>query len=165
MNNWYIINTQPFAEFKVVGYLCSKDIKTFMPKLSVTRKHARKVEKVFRPLFPGYIFVNANIKNSIRLINNAIGVKSLLSAGNTPSIVPQNVIKQIYSITDNDGVVMKLDLSNYAEGQEVKINQGIFKGSIGNFCSMASKDRVSILLAFLGKQVKISVSSLHISAV
>ena len=165
MNNWYIINTKPCAEFKVVGYLRSKDIKTFMPKLLVTRKHARKVEKVFRPLFPGYIFINANIKNSVRLINNAIGVKSLLSAGETPSIVPQNVIKQIYSITDSDGIVKKLDVSNYDEGQEVKINEGIFKGTIGSFCSMASKDRVSILLAFLGKQVKISISSLHISAV
>ena len=41
---------------------------------------------------------------------------------------------------------------------------GIFKGNVGSFCGMASKDRVSILLAFLGKQVKISVSSLHISA-
>ena len=62
MNNWYIINTKPCAEFKVVGYLRSKDIKTFMPKLLVTRKHARKVEKVFRPLFPGYIFIAINLE-------------------------------------------------------------------------------------------------------
>ena len=101
MNNWYIINTKPSAEFKVINYLNRKDIETFMPKLLVTRKHARKIEKVFRPLFPGYIFINANIKNSIRLINNAIGVKSLLSAGEIPSIVPLNVIKEIFSITTN----------------------------------------------------------------
>ena len=63
MNNWYIINTKPSAEFRVINYLNSKDIKTFMPKLLVTRKHARKVEKVFRPLFPGYIFINTNIQN------------------------------------------------------------------------------------------------------
>lgn len=165
MNNWYIINTKPSAEFRVINYLNCKEIKTFMPKLLVTRKHARKVEKVFRPLFPGYIFINTNIKNSIRLINNTIGVKSLLSAGETPSIVPQNVIKEIYSITDREGLVNKFDVSNYDEGQKVKINEGIFKGNIGNFCNMASKDRVLILLAFLGKQVKISISSLHISAV
>lgn len=165
MNNWYVINTKPSAEFRVASYLNSKNIKTFMPKLLVTRKHARKIEKVFRPLFPGYIFINTNIKNSVRLINNAIGVKSLLSAGESPSIVPQNVISEIYSITDSEGVVKKLDTSCYSEGQEVKINVGIFKGNIGSFCSMTSKDRVSILLAFLGQKVKISISSLHISAV
>jgi len=164
MNNWYIVNTKPCAEFKVINYLTSNNIKTFLPKFLVTRKHARKVQKVFRPLFPGYVFINININNSIRLVKNTIGVKSLLSAGDSPSCVSQNIINELLANTDSRGVIKKLEAANYDVGQEIKISEGIFKGNVGNFCGMASKDRVSILLAFLGKQVKISVSSLHISA-
>jgi len=42
------------------------------------------------------------------------------------------------------------------------MNIGI--GNIGNFCRMSNKDRISILLTFLGSEVKVSISSLHISA-
>ena len=164
MNKWYIINTKPHSEFKVISYLMRNNIQTFMPKLLVTRKHARKIDKVLRPLFPCYIFVYADIKYNYRLINNTIGVKNILSSGNEPSCVPKIIIDELSAHTDSKGIVNKLDVSNYDLGQEIQISEGIFKGSIGSFCGLSGKDRVLVFLEFLGKQVKFSISSLFISA-
>lgn len=164
MNKWYIINTKPHAEFRVIDYLATKNIKTFMPKLMVTRKHARKIENVLRPLFPSYLFVYINLENSYRIVSSSIGVKSILSTGSSPSPVPDNVINELNQYTDCRGLVTKIDTSRFKTGQQVKINHGIFKGSVANFCAMSGKERVSILLELLGKQVKISISSLYISA-
>jgi len=165
MNSWYVVNTKPHTEFKVISYLVSKDVKIFMPKLLVTRKHARKIEKVLRPLFPTYLFVNVNINKSYRLINNAIGVKGILSSGDIPSCVPKEVIDNLFKYTNSEGLVSKLDTSNFKLGQIVKINDGLFSGNIGKFCGMSDKDRVSIFLEFLGRQVKVSISSLYIATV
>ena len=57
MKSWYVVNTKPHSEFKVINYLNSKNITVFMPKLLVSRSHARQVKKVLRPLFPSYFFV------------------------------------------------------------------------------------------------------------
>jgi len=164
MNDWYVINTKPYAEFKVISYLASKKIKTFMPKFLVTRRHARKIDKVFRPLFPNYIFVNADINKNYRIINSAIGVKSILGSGEKPSSVPDSIINELIFITDEKGMVKYLDKSNYSYGQEVRINEGLFKGNIGKFCQMNDRDRVLILISFLGRKLKINILSLHIAA-
>lgn len=163
MNKWYIINTKPHSEFKVINYLMRNDIQTFMPKLLVTRKHARKIDKVLRPLFPCYIFVYVDINYTYRLINNTIGVKNILSSGNESSCVPKIVIDELSAYTDPKGIVNQLDVSNYNLGQEIQIREGIFKGAIGSFCGLSGKDRVIVLLEILGKQVKSSISSLCIS--
>ena len=133
MNDWYVINTKPHAEFKVISYLASKKIETFMPKFLITRRHARKVDKVFRPLFP--------------------------------SSVPNSIIDELNSITDDNGLVKYLDKSNYSYGQEVRINEGLFRGNIGKFCQMNDKERVLVLISFLGRKLKVSVPSLHIAAI
>ena len=164
MKEWYILNTKLHCEFQVISYLINKNIKNFMPKLLVTRSHARKIEKVLRPLFPGYIFININVDKSYRAVNNIIGVKGIISLGNSPSCVPKTVINDMQSYTDSEGLVYKWKVSNYKIGQEIKIKNGIFKGNIGSFCGMSSKDRVSILLAFLGSEVRVSISSLGVAA-
>ena len=163
MNNWYVVNTKPHSEFTVINYLSSKGIKIFMPKLVVTKKHARKIEKVLRPLFPTYLFVYSNIKTNFRLINNTIGVKGILSSGDTPSCVPVEVINDLFSYVDSKEIVTTLDTSNFKLGQSVEINDGIFKGSIGSFCGMSDKDRVLLFLEFLGRKVQVSISSLYVA--
>ena len=164
MKEWYILNTKLHCEFQVISYLINKDIKNFMPKLLVTRSHARKIDKVLRPLFPGYVFININVDKSYRTVNNIIGVKGILSSGNSPSCVPKKVINEMQSYTDSKGQVYKWKVSNYKIGQEIKIQDGIFKGNIGSFCGISSKDRVSILLAFLSSEIRVSIPSLDISA-
>ena len=165
MRKWYTINTKPHAEFKVISFLASKKIETFMPKFLATRRHARKVEKIFKPLFPSYVFVNADITKNYRLINSTIGVKNILGSREEPSSLPNSIIDELNFITDDKGIVKYLDKSAYNYGQKVKINEGLFKGNIGQFCQMKDHERVLVLISFLGRKLKINISSLHIAAI
>ena len=58
-----------------------------------------------------------------------------------------------------------MDKSAYNYGQKVKINEGLFKGNIGQFCQMKDHERVLVLISFLGRKLKINISSLHIAAI
>lgn len=161
MKNWYVVNTKPHSEFKVIEFLKSKKIKTFMPQLVVTRSHARKIEKVSRPLFPTYFFTKINIGESFRIIKNTIGVKCILSKGNIPSYVSDIVMQDLFLNTDKNGVIKNIS-KNFNIGQKVKISEGLLKGRVGDYLGMSSKDRILVFLDFFGRESKISVSCLSV---
>lgn len=163
MKSWYVVNTKPHSEFKVINYLNSKNITIFMPKLLVTRSHARQVKKVLRPLFPSYFFVKVNIDNSFRLIKSTIGVKGMLTNGNKPTCVDYEIMQNLFDNTDENGIVKKLTVRKFKIGQKLEINDGLFKGKICSFYGMSAKDRISVLLDFLGRKSKISVSIFNVA--
>ena len=162
MKSWYVVNTKPHSEFKVINYLNSKNITIFMPKLLVSRSHARQVKKVLRPLFPSYFFVYINIERSFRIVKSTIGVKGMLTNGNKPTCVHHDIMQNLFNSTDTNGIVKKLAVNEFKIGQKLEINEGLFKGKIGSFYGMSAKDRISVLLDFLGRKSKISVSILNV---
>lgn len=164
MKSWYVVNTKPHSEFKVINYLNSKNITIFMPKLLVSRSHARQVKKVLRPLFPSYFFVYINIEHSFRLVKSAIGVKGMLTNGNIPTCVHHDVMKNLFNNTDTKGIVKRPSINEFQIGQKIEINEGIFKGKIGSFYSMPAKDRIAVLLDFFGRKSKISISILNVAS-
>ena len=165
MNKWFAVNTKPYAEFKVITHLSRQNFKTFMPKFLVTRRHARKIEKVLRPFFPSYLFVTLDVsKDSFRAINNTRGVNCILSAGDIPSPIPESIINDLINLNDENGLITKLGKIEYNVGQEVKLNDGPFFGHIGKFMGMKDDQRVSVLLNFLGRQISIPMPSIYISS-
>ena len=165
MKKWYAINTKPHSEFKVINYLNYNNIQTFMPKILVNRSHAGKKDKIVKPLFPSYLFATIDISNSsFRQINNTFGVKSILGFGKEPAEVPETIIDSLMKITNAEGLVKNIDKSYYAVGQEVNINEGPFMGFVGKFCGMKGDQRVMILLNLLGRNLKVPLSSMHVSA-
>ncbi len=162
MKSWYVVNTKAHSEFKVINYLNSKNITIFMPKLLVTRTHARQVKQVLRPLFPSYLFVYINLDHSFRLIKSAIGVKGMLTNGNKPTCVSFDIMQNLFDNTDTNGIVKRLTVAKFKIGQKLEINEGLFKGKIGSFYGMSAKDRISVLLNFLGRKSKISISILNV---
>ena len=163
MKSWYVVNTKPHSEFKVINYLNSKNITVFMPKLLVSRSHARQVKKVLRPLFPSYFFVYINIEHSFRLVKSTIGVKGMLTNGNKPKCVQQDIMQNLFNNTDSNGIVKKPAVNEFTIGQKVEINEGLFRGKIGSFYGLSAEDRISVLLDFFGRKSKISISILNVA--
>ena len=165
MEKWYVINTKPHSEFKVINYLNYNNIQTFMPKILLNRSHAGKKDKVIKPLFPSYLFAAIDINNSsFRKINNTFGVKSILGYGKEPAEVYNVVIDGLMEITDSEGLVKNIDKSYYNIGQEIKIYDGPFMGFVGKFCGMKDDQRVMILLNILGRNLKLPLPGMHVSA-
>src|SRR3954462_4502033 len=95
---WYLAQTQPRAEAKASFNLLRQGFEIYLPRYLKQRRHARRVEPVLAPLFPGYLFVAIDI-NAQRwlLIDSTFGVMRLVRDGERPAAVPLAIIAGLKS--------------------------------------------------------------------
>ena len=105
-------------------------------------------------LFPGYIFVNTSFENYSAL-KYTIGIKNIIKFGGNISCISDEeveAIKMAEETSKTDPVVSRIQI-----GQDVKIAKGSLAGSIVKVCSLPSKQRVGILLSFLGSVRRVTI--------
>ena len=76
---------------------------------------------------------------------------------NTPTEVPSYFIDHLKA-KEEEGYVPLKTIFCFLKGEEGVIKDGPFQGQVGSFEQYTDQDRVEILLKFLGKEVKISIS-------
>jgi transcriptional antiterminator RfaH len=156
-NDWYVAETLPRAELISQRNLRRQGFHCFCPRLRKTRRHARKVDEVLVPLFPGYVFVRFDRhQDSWRSINGTIGVKRLIGASlATPQTMPEPVIDALLARCDDevlDGFFQCLD-----PGQDVRLGSGPFADLVGKVVKLEANGRVRVLLDLLGGRTPIDV--------
>jgi len=57
---WYVVHTRSRHEYKANSGLAQKNLTTFLPEIEVWSKRKDRKKKIFVPLFPGYLFVEAH---------------------------------------------------------------------------------------------------------
>ena len=92
-SRWYVAQTRPHAEAKASLHLRRQGFAIYLPRYLKQRRHARRVEEIAAPLFPGYLFVSIDMAAQQWLsIDLTIGVARLVRDGERPAPVPQVVI-------------------------------------------------------------------------
>ena len=77
---WYAVYTKPRHERKVNAHLCGEEIKTFLPEIERWSRRKDRRKKILVPVFPGYLFINGELKGDSRLkVIKAAGVVKILS--------------------------------------------------------------------------------------
>ncbi len=157
MRQWYVIQTRIRMEDHTVYHLRNQGFEVFLPRYVKTRRHARRVDTVLRPMFPGYMFVCMDISlQRWRSINGTIGVVRLMCAGNEPLPVPGGIIEEIMLRADADGTV-SLQAKRLEIGDRVRILRGAFAECEGLFEELVDENRVILLLDLLGRKVRAQV--------
>src|SRR5258708_11637802 len=88
-SSWYVAQTHPHAEVKASLHLRRQGFEIYLPRYLRSRRHARRVETVAAPLFPGYLFVAIDMATQRWLsIQSTIGVARLVRDGARPAAVP-----------------------------------------------------------------------------
>jgi transcriptional antiterminator RfaH len=165
MKNWYVAYTQPGGEDKAMFNLRRQGFEAYLPKISTTRRHARRVDRVRRPLFPRYLFVRMNLSaERWRAIHSTIGVTHLICNGDTPVPMPEMVIEEIRARESQDGVVKLFDAARFHAGDAVRVTDGPLLDRMGLFESMGSENRVVILLNILGRELKVGLPEEFVAA-
>jgi transcriptional antiterminator RfaH len=163
MRRWYVARTQIRAEEKAYFNLKRQGFTVFLPKYMKTRRHARKVDQVIYPLFPGYLFVEVDTDlQQWRMIRSTIGVSQLISFGDMPSPMPHGVVEEILEREDDRGVVALSAESVLRKGQKIEIVDGPLSEQLGLFVCIDGNERVTILLNLLGREVRVGVSCMQI---
>ena len=153
---WYVVRTLAQRERLAVQQLTNQDYRVFLPLYLKTRRHARKVETIYAPLFPRYLFTILDLtRDRWRSINGTFGVERLLMCGGEPQAVPRGLIESFISAADEDSTV-HFDFA-FHEGQSVKVVAGPFADLIGRLERLDDKGRVSVLLELLGGSVRVAL--------
>jgi transcription antitermination factor NusG len=84
-----------------------------------------------------------------------MGIKNIIKFGNNISCISDEefeAMKMVEETSKIDPVVTQIQI-----GQDVMISKGSFKGSIVKVCSLPSKERVGVLLSFLGSMRRVTI--------
>lgn len=119
----------------------------------------RRGQRVVRnvQLFPGYIFVK--IIEQWRVLLTAIDVTGIVKDQDGPLKVPEQLIEQFRADEANGEYKLPEPGSRLKPGQAYRLvsNAGAYADRIVKFEGMRGQERCAVLLAMLGRQVRLTV--------
>jgi transcriptional antiterminator RfaH len=134
--------------------LRNQGFEVFLPQRQKTRRHARKLETVLVPFFPGYLFISFDpAHDRWRSINGTCGVARMVMQGDTPLPAPLGVVEALRAACDsNDLLQHAVDLR---PGQSVRIMAGAFADFVGQLEQLDDRGRVRVLLDIMGGRIPV----------
>ena len=164
MNRWYVVHTRPNGELRATLNLERQGFKTYLARYLKERRHARKVERILRPLFPRYVFVNLDTDaDRWRSILGTFGVDYLIGNGDKPTPVPEGIVEDIRAHENELGFVM-LSPKTLRPGQKVQIVEGPLAMQTALFHCATDNERAVFLLQILGRQVRATMAYSSVAA-
>jgi len=150
---WFVAQTKPNGFATAQANLARQGFKTFMPMQGRTTRHARKEHHVWRPLFPGYIFISFDpTATQWRVINSTFGVQTLVSANRIePQRVPAAMIQALLQGCDPKGRI--LPPLKLGAGDKVRILRGPFQDVLAEVQAATEQARVRLLFDLMGRAV------------
>lgn len=171
-NKWYILNVMVGQENKVATDIKSMILRgvlghyvtdVLVPSKQIVRiKKGQKVQEA-QKLFPGYVFINANINsNAYNLLNAIPKVMGFLGSKNNPEPVADEKMQTILNlsneqIADNKNVIFEI-------GETLNVIEGPFEsfsGAVEEFDSEKQKVKISILIFGRATSVELDISQVE----
>ena len=149
---WFVAQTQPHREGAACAQLQAQGFQVFLPRITKTIRHARKLRTIHAPLFPSYVFVSMRLdKDAWRSVNGTYGVSRMIMAGERPAPVPVGVVESFEALVDEAGCVQLG--AGLQVGQQIEIVAGPFAEAIGTLQRQDANGRVRVLLNIMGGRV------------
>jgi transcriptional antiterminator RfaH len=158
VKRWYVIHTHPRQEARAESNLRAWGVETFKPTLKQRRRqpYTNKPFYVVKPMFPRYIFARFGAAKILHKVSFTRGVHSVVSFGDGPTTIEDEVIDFIKSQAGQDGHVTLTD--RLSVGDEVTITAGPLKGLMGVFDKkLKEDDRIIVLLKTVSYQLRVVV--------
>jgi transcription antitermination factor NusG len=164
--SWYVVHTRSRHEYKVNSSLVQKNLTTFLPEIELWSKRKDRKKKIFTPLFPGYLFVEAfSLDNEIKLaiLKTASVVRILGKKENSePVPVPDSKIDAIRRFVSTKTEIFTMQFPQ--EGEPARIMDGPFAGIEGTVVSSnVEKELFVISIDLLQRSVAIKLKGFQIS--
>jgi transcriptional antiterminator RfaH len=155
MSEWLVVHTQPAAEARAEHHLRRQGYEVYCPRYAKTRRHARRMERVIRALFPRYLFVAFERESTPwHAIKSTVGVSGLVQEGERPLIARQDIIAAIRQRETEEGLVRLADCASFRPGQQVRVTGGPLSDQTALFECSDDRERAVVLLTLLGRQVR-----------
>jgi transcription antitermination factor NusG len=149
--NWYVLRVKPHKDRTVNERLHGWDIQTYMPLVRVKPKNPRAAK--YKPYFPGYLFIYADLEVvGTNTLNWMPGGMGLVSFDGAPATVPENLINELKKRLAQIEAAGGLTMVDLKPGDKVRIVEGPLSGYEAIFdMRLPGKERVQVLLSFLSQ--------------
>ena len=156
MSNWYLIHTKIRQERVALENLERQGFACFLPLIRAEKLRRGALQVVQEPLFPRYLFIRLSTgleSQSWAPIRSTVGVSRLVTFGQTPAKIEDELISQLQVKTDSTEVQLRL----FELGEQVVVTDGPFVGVEAIYQMADAEGRVMVLLNILSNKVKMSV--------
>lgn len=161
---WYVVSTRPHQETRASLNLNRQGFDVWLPQVRKIRRHARQIESVTKPLFPGYLFIALDSsRQPWHSINGTCGVRRLICQGDNPISVPASFIKELRARRGADGLFATPE-SVFHPGGKVRFLDGPFADCVATILRLSDNERIWLLLDLLGRPVTMTVRQSIIAA-
>ena len=164
---WFAVRTQPMKEPLAMTHYRRQGYEVWFPRIRKTVRHARKIKKVLRPLFPGYIFLHlAPEERNWVTIASTIGAIGPVRFGDYYPPVPEWLIQELKQREAEEGFIpMPFDDSlGLKPGDRITVTDENNTEIQGIFQALKGEDRALILLDLLKREVPAEVPLAAIKA-
>jgi transcriptional antiterminator RfaH len=164
---WYLLQSKVRQERNAESNLDRLGVETLCPRFCKVKTVRGKRQEVEEVLFPGYVFVKADLVTEYRKIAYAKGVLRFVSFGSRQAIVGEEVIDAIRTRM-NDGMVKLASLSSietFQSGQTVHVGMGPLSGFEAVFVQeFSGTQRVALLLKAVAYQGRVILDRSSVEA-
>ena len=154
---WFCVRTQPKHEHIAAAHLRKEpDLEVYLPRIRFKRATRRGPVWFTEALFPNYLFARFELAACLRQVCHARGVRGVVHFGERWPVVPEATIEELRATVGADHLhVIHEELRT---GETVQIAGGVFHGLRAVITRvMPSRERVAVLLEFLGQQTTVEV--------
>ena len=157
VHSWYVLHTKSRFENVVNDALLKKSTEAFLPKIQVKSKRRDRNIMIRVPLFPGYIFVQTDLRPAHHIdILKTAGAVRLIGNKDGPIPVPAETIESLKIMVHTDHPVTT---GNYfKKGDKVIVVNGPFTGVTGIFERYRGASRVVVNIEALGQFAGVEVN-------
>ena len=155
--NWFCLRSQPKHEHIAAAHLKKMEgVEAFLPRVRFRRATRQGMAWTTEALFPNYLFARFDWENSLRRVQAARGVSGVVHFGVRWPVIPEATIVDLQSAFGTDE--LHTISAALAPGDTVEIAEGAMRGLLAVVTRvMPSRERVMVLMDFLGRQTAIEV--------
>jgi transcriptional antiterminator RfaH len=155
--NWFCLRSQPKHEHIAAAHLKKMEgVEVFLPRVRFQRSTRQGMAWVTEALFPTYLFARFDWHNSLRQVQAARGVSGVVHFGLRWPIIDNAIIEDLKLVVGTEE--LHVIPTNLQPGDAVEITEGAMRGLQAVVSRvMPSRERVAVLLEFLGRQTTIEV--------
>ena len=161
--HWYAVKAQPRKERLAVEVLTTREeVEAFCPFLTRKKKtRVRGWHAATEPVFPGYLFARFELGPDWRRVTHAHGVAGLVRFETHVPVIPDGIIGELKRIEEEKAKAEAEAGESFQAGDRVEITEGPLAGMTAEVLSgMTRKQRVALLLDFLGSRAELDPSAL-----
>jgi len=161
---WYVLQSKPLKEVKVFDQICKKNINVYLPLIDTIRYWSDRKKKVKVPLFPGYLFVYADMDERYKAISNTFGALKYLVYQKRHAIISDEEINNIkISLIEPERV--RIEDARLIEGDMVEITHGIFKGLKGIIVQIRGSYKLMVSIIEMNTTFSVQLSNAEVKLV